>query len=720
MLRLTASLLLLAALASPASAGAACPVDDALGEGGRWLEPRALARLEEQIDALPPGLCAQELSRAIVDENGPAFVEAMMRATDDWPGEVAEPWLLDLWAAAWFYPGGRREDALAGATSALERRLAGRDPLDLLLADPDAHRWPLIARERYLSDWAPGLSRAAPPSTEQERARTTAAWLACLQNPGDAPPDPFDPLNLRGGVGGRLGEGARCASAAVIQGWRDSEDEEWREAVRSMLWQYSAAVSAFGEASLALERAWGQGHDPGGGTPLQPPIEPAPPDPFAGVLGGLLAFVAVALLLSAPRRTRKLGLPLAAVAFGLGLIGAVELLLRLGGGAGAPDRPGPPLELQALNDQSEQPWLRDQRGRPFTQTKPPGTVRIGVVGASSVAGPGLSWADSLPRQLTRFLAPAVPCVEVLNLGQHGADSTSFRSHAFQADEQLDLDAVVLYGGHNEVAGSREAHRYLELDPGSIRRRSALGRLAIWNRLTHAFARPAPLEALSPEEIDAARERPEHDYRVYDPVFEATVTARAERELMELARGLRRRGTPLVVTIPSFNHHGLRVSRPPDEEHARRLQVAIDAVIEGDVDKGLADARALVAEAPENAATWNVLSLAQEAAGDLAGAEASIWEVSRRNHQGSAVTPGVVEVLRRAAQVGGVLADAHGALHVAAGRHLPGFDLFVDFVHLNPTGSAVVAESIAGAAKDAGLVARWAARCGDAPPGAPGD
>ena len=705
------------AAAAPADPTAAplspCPLGEELQAGGRWLDPGALDGLVARVAALAPGVCGDELARSIVEENGPTFVGAMLEATESWPAEVAEPWLIDLWAASWFYRGGRREDALTYSTEALASRLGERDLVARIRAGDAAVDWPQRAHDKYLVDWSAGLDRAAPPFDASAQGEARRLWLACIDDPSTAPPDPFDPLGTRGGLLGSLGLVARCASQAVLTGWRRSPDADWQTAVESMLRQYSVADSAVNELNQGLERGWGQGQGAGTGQPLQPPVGTSPPDPLRLAALAYALLLGVALALSGPRRTRRMGFPLLAVAFGLGLLGVAEGLLRLAGaGDGGALRPGPPLDLPSIVDNGPEHWLRDQRGRPFSTRKRPGVVRVAVVGASSVAGPGLSWPESLPGQLTRQWQAAVPCIEVLNLGYHGADSSAFRSYALAAVQELSADAVVLYGGHNEVAGTREAHRYLDLDAGSIRRREALGRLALWGLLFDRLGDERQPVALDPEQIEAAQTGLDHDYRTHNPSFEATVDARAAREFGDLARGLRRLGTPLVVAIPSFNHHGLRVGRPGDEALGTRLQRAGDALLTGDVERGLAEAEQLTLDAPGHAAPWNLLALAREAAGDLAGAEDAIWQTSRRNHLGSAVTPGVVDALRRAVAEHGVLADAHGALHVAAGPHLPGYDLFVDYVHLNPRGVEVVAAEIVRASTEAGLVDGWAGRCGD--------
>lgn len=701
-----------ALLAVPAAQAGSCPVEAELANAA-MLSPNVTDRLLARVAPLDPGLCADELLTAVLEQNSPAFIDGVVRAVSGWPSDLAEPWLFDAWAASWFRPGARREDVLMPVTHALEARLGQRDVLLEMTNGSLGADWTRRARDRYIKEWSAGLAIQPPPFDEAFGSETRRRWRACVAEPASAPADPFDPLGLRGGLFGQLGLSARCASHAVLGAWNESQDPAWSEFVREMVWQYSASHSTLTDLAASLEQRWGQGLRSEAGEPIQPPSEPRPQDPLRAGLIAYGALVLASLLLSGPRRTRRIGFPGLAIAFGLGLLGLAELILRAQGVETDPNqRPGEPLALGSLVDDGTERWLHDERGRSFPLAKPPGVARIAVLGASSVAGPGLASSESIPRQLARLLGPEVPCLEVINLGRHGADSPVFRSWALKAVQELSLDGVVLYGGHNEVAGTREAHRYLDLGAPDLRRRSALSQLALWGALQRALKKPAPLPALSPAQRERGQALSDRDYGQYLPAFDATVTARAELEFNDLARGLRRTETPLVLAIPSFNHHGLRVARPAAEESNTEVQHTMEKLAEGDAVGGLAEAEALVASGEQFPVSWALLSLARELSGDLTGAEEAIWHCARRNHLGSAVTPGVVDAIREAALEHGVLADTHGALHVAAGPHLPGYDLFVDYVHLNPRGAEVVAIELARAARDAGYVTDWAARCLD--------
>ena len=62
------------------------------------------------------------------------------------------------------------------------------------------------------------------------------------------------------------------------------------------------------------------------------------------------------------------------------------------------------------------------------------------------------------------------------------------------------------------------------------------------------------------------------------------------------------------------------------------------------------------------------------------------------------------MLRRVAATNAVpLVDVHGAMLEASGEHLPGFDLFVDYVHFNPKGPDVAAAAMEQGLTEEGLI-----------------
>lgn len=84
---------------------------------------------------------------------------------------------------------------------------------------------------------------------------------------------------------------------------------------------------------------------------------------------------------------------------------------------------------------------------PVVGRKPPGEIRVAMLGGSTVFGFDSEVEDALPKQLER----AVARVQVVNLGFHQEGAVSFvptlRSYAY-----LDYDIVCLYEGYNDILG----------------------------------------------------------------------------------------------------------------------------------------------------------------------------------------------------------------------------------------------------------------------------
>jgi hypothetical protein len=689
-------------------AALACPLADQLQAGSLSRDPGDVDRLVNELKSLKGAECADAVAEAVLSHRRPDFVARTGEIVAQWPDVVAVPWLYRRWSEGWFSPGGRREDVLHAMAEQIQLRIEDGGVAHALSQHGLVDEWLTQARARYLQEWGPALTVEAPSFDAATLEDARLRWTACLSDPSVPPPDPYDPRGVVDGTAGELSRAGRCASYAILLQWSEAEAPEWQAAVKQLNRQYSQSSSAIGQMVDRLEIGWRQGETPGTGDPIASPDEPLPTSILRDVLRGFAVFALVAFLLAVPRRTRKVGFPLLAIAFGLGLIGAVEIALGLAGKRpGDTLRPIVPLPMDPTHARDGQQWFIDQRGWPVLAGDDADLVRIGVVGASSVVGPTLGEAESLSGRLRDRLSADIPCVQVINIGMHGAASPKFRSYAEEGVREFGLDGVVLYGGHNEVADTRETSRYFDLDPDRLRLRGQLTRLRLYGLLQGVLQTDTELPKLTEEQIERAKD--DRNFRQYKPRFEATVTARAEREFIDLARAMERQDVPLIVALPAFNHHGLRVGLPSEGIEGVNVE-ALKARMEDDPKQALDLAQEAVRIAPEHPALWALLSLALEQTGDLEGAEDAIQECARRNHSGSTVTPGVVAALRAAADEHGVLVDAHAALHAASGDHLPGFDLFIDFVHLNPKAVDVVTDAIVDGARNAGLIDRWAAAC----------
>jgi lysophospholipase L1-like esterase len=670
---------------------------------------------------------ASAVGPALVDQLeqlGPACAPTLVRLLQESPSgwvndlvlEVARAWSASIDLGSGFYgafgqgalaPYGRKDDVVFGAARVIEALSPpGADLLDPVRAGCCAD-WPALALARYQLEWQGELVGAGPPPGDDETLVVASSQFArCLDDPTGLPPDPFDPLGLRDDAAAELLVATRCASWSVVEAWLEVGSEDWRAQIVALMGRFEEGELP--ASALDLERAWGQGE--GGNAAAAATAIPwsgrrSHPRALAAIVG--LAALALLLLLARSERGRPWALRLGAIVCGLALVVVAEGLAWLVGvPPGDALRPGaPPRAL----DGGDVGHFEDQRFRSFAVPPPPGTARVAVLGASSVAGANLAEHETITGRLRALLEPEVPCVEVVNLGFHGLPSTGLRPAAIEAAGALGADLVIVYAGHNEVGDMREQDRYLGFDPRGHRLRSAVVR-------THLFGLGGRLLGFRERLVEEPQVRlTEEGPPDRSPeAFEAAVNLRFERELRDLVRGVRRRGSRVALAVPSFNHHGLTLPwwKPePASADLPRTDALIAAILADEPTEAVRLGERMVELDPEHPSAWFLLSLAREAAGDLQGAETAIWEASRLHRGGSTVLPEVAGVaIRLAREYGLPLLDAHAALHRASGDHLPGNDLFLDAVHLNPRGARVVAEEMAAGLRRDGVTDELAARC----------
>lgn len=103
---------------------------------------------------------------------------------------------------------------------------------------------------------------------------------------------------------------------------------------------------------------------------------------------------------------------------------------------------------------------RGFRGRDFSATKAPGTIRVVTLGASSTFGFHNGDDETYPRQLQKLLAAEGDGreFEVINLGIPHMTSTNVLAVFLDVGLELEPDVVTLYTGHNDVHVLKDAPR----------------------------------------------------------------------------------------------------------------------------------------------------------------------------------------------------------------------------------------------------------------------
>lgn len=290
---------------------------------------------------------------------------------------------------------------------------------------------------------------------------------------------------------------------------------------------------------------------------------------------------------------------------------------------------------------------------PFPQSAP--WPRFAVMGGSSVHGgtPGAGLDREFPGRAARMLG-----VEGLNLGSPGLDSHDLARMVAELDG-VELDALVLYTGHNDFGNTHFEGRYGTVSSALVARgRSLLGRLQLYAQLTRLVLGPSgelrrSRGGMAPQ---AGSMLPLNPARV--ELALAGLVANLER-ILWLAEA---QGWPVVLMVPVS-----QLTLPPDRQGCDRPGCPADLLREADQ---VADTD------PERA--QHLLQLARDA--DPMGIRAPTAAESAIRALGD--RPGVT------------LVDCFVALPRDRRFPVPARELFIDPVHLSLRGHSQVGALLA--------------------------
>jgi tetratricopeptide (TPR) repeat protein len=328
--------------------------------------------------------------------------------------------------------------------------------------------------------------------------------------------------------------------------------------------------------------------------------------------------------------------------------------------------------------------------------KPPGAVRIFVLGSSAAQGdpePSFGIARVL-EVLLRDLYPGVE-LEVVN-----AAATAVNSHyvyaAARGALRLEPDVFVVYAGNNEVVGPYGAGTVLtaSVPPLPLVRASVVAQRTRLGQLVGDVARTAGKRlgrGRAPGAWHGMEMFLEQQVRRSDPALEKTYRT-YERNLADTCRLARGEGIPVVLSTVAVN---LRSSGPFASMHARSLSAADRARREGlvaeasrlEAEGRWAEAAGALTKAvridPEHAEAAYRLGRAQVQLGRDTDARTHLAlarDLDTLRFRADTRTNAIVrEVARRE---GGVrLVDAEGVLARSSPHGVPGDESFLDHVHL---------------------------------------
>jgi lysophospholipase L1-like esterase len=352
----------------------------------------------------------------------------------------------------------------------------------------------------------------------------------------------------------------------------------------------------------------------------------------------------------------------------------------------------------------------------FTVLKPPGTLRVFALGASTTFGLRVAHEAAFPALIgdrLEALMGADRPVEVVNLGCPGCGSTHVLGIA-KTVLGYDPDLLLVYMGENEM---------LRLDPGARpgsptqRARELVlqaSSLAKW--LDHGLGTVSPRPAAREvSETDLARRRIEvHSRqgvggRVHDLPSASTlaeVQDRFESNLESLVGAARAAGVPLVLVAPVSNllwlpgGSGLPHSFVDTTAVVSRVDLALASAERGDVAGARRLLREAVSLAPSFAEAWYHLGRAEIALGHADAGLATLREARDRDAWTHRITsPLEARLVEVAGRRRVPLADPRASF--AAALTQSEIDrLFLDHVHPTVEGHRVLADAIWPAVREA--------------------
>ncbi|MFI5349834.1 MAG: hypothetical protein ACHQ2Z_09840 [Elusimicrobiota bacterium] len=321
-----------------------------------------------------------------------------------------------------------------------------------------------------------------------------------------------------------------------------------------------------------------------------------------------------------------------------------------------------------------------QRDTRFPLRKSPGTFRIFCVGESTV---GLG---QFSRYLDAYLKVLRPDArfEVVNAGQ-GFINPPYVLKVFRETLKYEPDLIVVYMGHNY------AHEISAMTPWQYRVQAVAGKSALVRWIAGAL-------------------RPVGDP---DRGAKETAEARFAASLEEMARLARSRGLPLIVCTPASNLLHPPPGAPRFGDHGPEFRLrygeALTAYDRGDFDRADALFQRLSRTAPESALFPFYLGVSAQRKGDFRRARL-YFEKARDLDDNDRAPTALIRLIRDKSRTWGYrVADVEREFSGAAPHGIPGFDLFIDPCHPNPSVYQHVVRPILRTIETAGLAPgtwRW--------------
>ncbi len=333
--------------------------------------------------------------------------------------------------------------------------------------------------------------------------------------------------------------------------------------------------------------------------------------------------------------------------------------------------------------------------------KPANGLRIICLGGSACA----SWPhppqETFAKYLEQALSVAYPNreVEVINAAAHGFASYRVR-RVFDQILPLEPDFIIVYSGNNEFLEDRG------YELANVPVIDALGRNLRSVRWLRAKLFDARMDLPGEDLKDVAMffyrkaQRESLELRK-DPAKFARVKDHYAASMEHMVGEAESRGIPLLLFtvpvnladwLPTVSNSSLEGERYREWE--RLYYLGRRGLLEGNPADGIRFMRQAIAMDPEHAESHYWLARLLEAAGEAGPALASYKRARDLDYNPFRAHGDFNATLRRLADEyhHAVLVDLEEEFERASERHVPGFDLFLDYVHPNKQGNLLIAKA----------------------------
>lgn len=343
------------------------------------------------------------------------------------------------------------------------------------------------------------------------------------------------------------------------------------------------------------------------------------------------------------------------------------------------------------------------RGMRFPIEKSKDTFRVFLLGGSACAGYPHPPEHDFGDDLQHALATAYPDrkIEVLNVAAHGYASYRVRD-VFTDVIEYDPDLIVLYSGNNEFL---ERRTYLDgartFVQGSYLLRFiniALDKTFNPENSVSAWGFSRDVELAM---IFAKIEQQALDLR-RDPAQFAQVTEHYEYSMDHMMRTARERGVRLaVLTVPSNLRDWLpnvswhELSEADEQAWRTAYEAGRRAMLNGDPHAAAKRFGEAITHSATHAESRFWLARALAATDDWTNAALMFRQAKELDYNPFRALDSFNQTLRDLAQkhTGTILVDAVAEFSKTSRHGVPGFDLFLDYVHPNRRGNLILAEMV---------------------------